>query len=315
LRVFSRFLHFLMANPDKWLSDIDTEDRVSKIARLAIRQRLKVARQRLKQAEGATDDDLEPVHQMRVSSRRAAAALRMFRELLPRRRARKLKRTLRIIRHLGGDARDCDLLIQSLSDTTTPETALLARRLRKQRDAAQRPIDRLKRRLIDHGELKRQVKKVLKRVDWRNTSAGRKEPAFRRWAKGQLDLLLAQLLEFDAASLQKDANLHQLRIAGKHLRYAAELAKAAFPQIATGRSLDQLIEMQDRLGGAADHLAAIARLNHLLDTSRAEERSAVSTSIELHQKQFALKKRKFMRWWTPTRKRTFESSWRAALRA
>jgi CHAD domain-containing protein len=215
-------LRAAMAKFDKWLTDASADDRVSAAARRALRDRLKAVRHYLAAAKGATSREQEPVHQMRVWSRRASAALRMFRDLLPRRQSRKMQRVLRKIRQLGGDARDCDLLLLSLADEhTTSETVRIARLLKQRRKAAQKPIDRLHRKLVVRGKLKRRTKKLVRSIRWKGKA--RSEPNFRDWAAEQLSELMQAVFSFDSAMLQSDDQLHQLRIAGKRLRYAAEL--------------------------------------------------------------------------------------------
>src|SRR5262249_41087486 len=55
------------------------------------------------------DEDVEHVHQLRVASRRADAALKLFRAYLPRGTYRKARARLRAIRRAAGDARDWDV--------------------------------------------------------------------------------------------------------------------------------------------------------------------------------------------------------------
>lgn len=299
---------------DKWLTSVAADDPVGKVARRAIKARLQAVGHFLKRAERAGSRDLEPVHQLRVWTRRASAAIDLFRDLLPRRKARKAKRTLRRVRRLGGEARDSDLLLQSLAqETATPQSAALARRIQKRRKRAQRPIDRVKRKLINRGKLKRLRKKLVAEVRVRGERRKSPEPTFRLWAREQLRELIDRFLTFDAAQLQDDEQLHRLRIAGKRLRYAAELSVAAFPRIETSGVYDQLVQLQERLGDAVDHLAAIERIEQLLDKASDEERAYLEAALEEHRRKFAVKKKKLIRYWTIARRRTLESRWKGVL--
>lgn len=304
-----------MPHFEKWLHGVSPDDPVSEVARHALRNRLKAVRYYLKQSEGATSDDPEPVHQLRVWCRRSAAALRMFGDVIPRKQARKLRDTVRKLRRLGGEARDRDLLIATLADQPTDSvTVRVARRLRKERKKAQRPIDRAKRKLVDRGKLKRLTRKATDRLKWRTDKRGEVEPRFADWTKHTLEALLDDFLSFDAAMLRDDEQLHRLRIAGKRLRYAAELSAEVFPKIASGGAYDQLSGIQARLGNAVDHLAAAERLSSLLDNASSAELTVLEQTIVQHRRQFAVKKRKFLHWWSQPRRRSFENRWRNALR-
>jgi CHAD domain-containing protein len=52
----------------------------------------------------------EAVHRLRISARRAAAAITAFRSFVPRRQRRWFKKSLRRIRCAAGEARDLDVL-------------------------------------------------------------------------------------------------------------------------------------------------------------------------------------------------------------
>lgn len=304
-----------MSDFDKWLIAAKADDPVSKVARRALKHRLRAVTKHLKGAEGATSRNPGPVHQLRVWSRRASAAQRMFAQLLPRRKSRKLRRTLRKLRHVGGRARDCDLLLQSLAEEhTTAATVRISRRLRMRREEAQRPIDRMKEELVDGGKFKRQRKQLLAAVRWRKKSRKRQEPSFAHWARTRLEKLIAELLAFEATDLQQDERMHRMRIVGKRLRYAAELSASVFPRVLSEGLYDQLVDLQDRLGDAVDHLAHIQRMQTLLDESSEADRAYLVAGIAKQQSQLAQKRRKLTRWWTAARRRAFESQWRGALR-
>src|SRR5207248_2386197 len=59
-------------------------------------------------------EDAEHVHQLRVGTRRAAAALRVFADALPHKLLKGTRRTLRRIRRAAGDARDWDVFLSAL---------------------------------------------------------------------------------------------------------------------------------------------------------------------------------------------------------
>ena len=57
----------------------------------------------------------ERVHQLRVATRRAAAALDLYHDFVPRKSAKKMEARLKRIRRTAGDIRDCDMLLARFS--------------------------------------------------------------------------------------------------------------------------------------------------------------------------------------------------------
>ena len=76
--------------------------------------RLGVVRDRLPDAVFHAEEDMEYVHQLRVGTRRAAAALRIFRRLLAQAPRRKTRKNLRTLRRSAGEARDWDVFLDML---------------------------------------------------------------------------------------------------------------------------------------------------------------------------------------------------------
>ena len=88
---------------DKWVQGTSPRDPATDVAVRTLRGRLSAVWHCLPLA--ALEPDLEKVHQLRVWSRRAAAALGLYEDLLPRRQFRWLKKRLRKIRRAANDAR------------------------------------------------------------------------------------------------------------------------------------------------------------------------------------------------------------------
>jgi CHAD domain-containing protein len=192
----------------------------------------------------------EPLHQMRVASRRLRVAL----PLLARRpRGRRVKQALLILRAMtraGGGSRDLDVSVAMLEkrlgelDTVGPELVALRRRLRAARsrsrgkmanDLFDIPIARLRRRLA--GVVRRggdDVFTIMRRLRGA-TEAGRTE-------------LLASL---DALGDRfEPVNLHRLRIRIRRFRYTAEVLDALRSQPSGAPALFK--QVQERLGQIHD---------------------------------------------------------------
>src|SRR5688572_10302173 len=92
----------------KWLPDIAPTDRAVEVAARSLATRLDAVRRYLKWSVERPAEP-EQIHQLRVWTRRADAALELYADLLPRRGVRKLRKRLRRIRKVAGRVRDCDV--------------------------------------------------------------------------------------------------------------------------------------------------------------------------------------------------------------
>jgi hypothetical protein len=106
-----------------------------------LQARLAVVLHYLPLAAEKAEEEVEYVHLLRVWTRRAAAALKLYASLLPRRRRAWIKKQLKRLRCAATDARDCDVLVRRLAeDHTHPEAESWADKVRAQRAEAQKPI-------------------------------------------------------------------------------------------------------------------------------------------------------------------------------
>src|SRR5262245_21087180 len=157
---------------EKWVQGVSRDDRTIDVAVRTLEGRLGAVLYFLPLAVEKADEDAEYVHQLRVWTRRATAALRLYEELLPRRRCLWLKKQLKRVRRAANNARDCDVLIERLSkkqsgrgakrwlEVTRAEraeapTAVVAVYERRGRDDCfSRRIDKLLERVRSQGEEK-----------------------------------------------------------------------------------------------------------------------------------------------------------------
>src|SRR5947209_2449342 len=101
---------------DKWISGLRPHMPVAEAARRVLTARLGAVLDRLPAAVEHADEDVEHVHQLRVGTRRAAAAVRIFAECLPSRLHRQTRRALRAVRRAAGAARDWDVFLAMIAD-------------------------------------------------------------------------------------------------------------------------------------------------------------------------------------------------------
>jgi CHAD domain-containing protein len=99
----------------KWISDLKATTPVVDAARHVLTVRLEVVRDYLPLALQQADRDPEHVHQLRVGTRRARAALDIFACCLPLKVYKGARKHLRSIRQVAGEARDWDVFVASLT--------------------------------------------------------------------------------------------------------------------------------------------------------------------------------------------------------
>jgi CHAD domain-containing protein len=207
---------------------------------------------------------LEELHQFRVASRRLRAVLRATRPAFGRSAVTPLSNAIRDMTRATNAVRDLDVMLEAFQGYATPRRAPeLWRHMLSDREAREREM---------HGALhgdafdrfRREADAFLERQHpW-------KRPANRRWARKRVrdasPELLTQGLDRvlghrDGVSAGAEESLHDLRLACKRLRYAAELLGASVPGVKS-RVVRPVKAMQASLGDWNDaqvHCAYVAR--------------------------------------------------------
>lgn len=302
----------------KWVTQVDAHDSIERAARITLKPRLKAVQRLLKLAANRWRDDIEYVHQLRVQTRRALAAIELYREVLPERELRKIERWLNQIRKAAGEARDLDVLPEYLPQRKELELAAderirpkrkrldrLQRRMRrdiaKRRCRAQRPIVRLYRTLLVSGRFKKQSRKLLRRLGMpcaRCNDRREPRPVFGQWAQCRF----AEAADrFVSAAPGADATLkdwHRFRIRGKQLRYTMELVATVYDSGFRSGLYANLSELQERLGKATDHDQATRYLTKFASrTRKRRELKWVQAMITREQERLAVDLIGFQSWW------------------
>ena len=245
-----------MSRKHKWL-DADGDQPITQAAGEALEHRLTSVLDQLPLAAEEADETIEHVHQLRVATRRAQIALRLFADSLPRRRRRWWTRQLKRIRDAAGRARDLDVLIAATGSRSRIRTrpsrcGLIVQDLQGRRKEAQAPLVETHKRSKDK-HYRRKLDKLIKRVGWRGEGD---EPCFRSVARQTLAPLVDAFFAAGAADLTNPQHLHQMRIAGKKLRYAIELLASAFDARLRDDLYPQFTQIQEDLGQINDHAVA-----------------------------------------------------------
>jgi CHAD domain-containing protein len=251
------------------------------------------------------DDDSEHVHQLRVGTRRAGAALRLFANCLPARLYKKTRKALRTIRRSAGEARDWDVFLEMLQVRLTKAPLKQRRGLdfllgfaHGQRVLAQEHLRQA------HGEkadkFTRDIQQVIEELDAAEPSG----QTLSDLAVPMLTQLLSELESAARADLQDYEALHQVRILGKQLRYAMEIFESCFASELRQRYYPAIVEMQEILGMANDSYAAYQRLNSLRSRLMRTQpkqwpqyREGIEALLAFHERRLPLQRKKFVKWW------------------
>ena len=193
------------------------------VARRVLANRFEAVHYFLPRAAKRPEEDIEYVHQLRVATRRGLAAMALFGDLLPRRRARLLERELKSLRRAAGDARDLDVLAtwirkksgdQDLGDCQAVIDAIWLHRLEAQRSIV-KVYESFRR-----SRFRRRTRALIDKTHWRCQF---REPQFGAVAAGIAYPYVSAFFVTAAVDLTDIAALHAMRIQGKKLRYALEL--------------------------------------------------------------------------------------------
>ncbi|MFL5328073.1 MAG: CHAD domain-containing protein [Gemmataceae bacterium] len=243
-----------MAGDVKWIEGVTGSTAIERAARLSLLARFKTVDESWKDALDEPRDP-ERIHRVRVATRRAGAALRVFDDLLARKPSEQLNKLLSKLRRAAGDARDEDVFAERLrewaktrGDDERPGLDWLAGA-----EAAKRSATRLG--ICETDRLRSRWRTLIKELRPRANTTG--ETLADRAAE-QIPRRLTTFHSAASANINRPELLHRLRIAGKRLRYALELLGPGIP------AADQIglsVQMaQDILGQAHDARTIADRL-------------------------------------------------------
>ena len=292
-----------MISNGKWLEGIAPDADVADAARKALGDRLAAVLYWLPPAAYCADLDIEHVHRLRVSTRRAAAAWQLFHSWLPPKRARRVKKWLKQVRKAAGEARDLDVLSarleRQLGDDGKDVVAQFSDRRARVQPAIVQVADRARR----HDRLAGEVEKLLSGIKPCCNKRSCEECApFQKWARKQLDELAGEFFDGLPASDDEPSELHQFRIRAKALRYAIELLASAFDDELRYEHYPVVEELQERLGGINDHATATERLNEWSESADdAVMRRKYRDLAQEESQRLKNELRAFREWWTPER--------------
>lgn len=303
-----------MVKSSAWIERVKPDQPITKVARRAFRKRMKYVWYYAPRAAKQYQEEIEYVHQLRVGSRRARAALRIFGEMLPNSEARWIKKRLQELRRAAGDARDLDVLGARLAkisqERNDKRLEVVIEKIEARRKKVQKPLVLAYRKAKRKG-FKERAYKLDKLVGWQGEGP---EPTFAEGARRQLAPLVDEFFEAAEADFSDLNALHQMRIAGKRVRYAMELLAGAFEPSFRQELYPTFEEIQDKLGEINDHASAVPTLNEWFELSKSKKaRAALAELSAEEEKQLEAKRQEFCQWWTSERESTLRTAFESYL--
>jgi CHAD domain-containing protein len=309
----------------KWITGLTATTPLADAARRVLAVRLEVVRDYLPLALNAAAKDPEYIHQLRVGTRRAGAALEIFAVCLPDKAYRLARRQLRDLRRAAGEARDWDVFIAGMKERQEqrPESEhcafdFLLGHAFGQRIAAQGRLAAAS--PASPFGLDRLIADTVAAVS--APSPGQTAGRLLDLARPHLSTLLHELHQAATWDLEDYDHLHQVRIIGKRLRYAMEIFAECFDVLFREKLYPAVEEMQEILGHANDSHVAGQRLLDLRKHLQAFQpsewkrfRPGLEGLLRYHQRRLPHQRRLFVKWWERWRKTGSEAMLASLLQA
>lgn len=279
-----------MTAQGKWLRKLTPATPIDEAARRALRKRVRPVPRLLKRAaRPGCEPGPDAIHELRVSTRRATAALRAFTTYLPAKKTEAVLKALRQIRRAAAPIREIDVHTHALTaqaeslDRDDPLRGALevaASRLSARRAGALDDLVNVRRRIGA-----KWLAKACRELEDRITIHPGASEALCGAARGAFAATGERARAAVARDLTRLADLHELRLAGKGLRYTLEVFAACLDERDRSRIYSNIAQMQERLGqinDAAQHAEALAGLLGELPEDQAAALRALADAANDH---------------------------------
>ena len=298
-----------MAVSGKWIEGLGPETTVADAARRSLETRLAVIAHSLPLAAHLAEHDIEHVHRLRVATRRAAAALKLYRDWLPEKTRRWFKKRLRQIRRAAGETRDLDVLIQRLQRESGIQVEPVICFLAEKRRAVQPDIIKLADDMRRDDRFVRKAARLFRKIPSSDTDEQAVTPErFCDWAPQQLAKFRSSFVELLPEGSEDIEALHQFRIRTKALRYAIELLAPAFDPQLRKEVYPAVEQLQEQLGNITDHIAAIRLFAEWEEHNAAQTPREGASYLDVEKTCEVEDLQNFRNWWTSERADSLEQS-------
>ena len=234
------------------------------------------------------------------------AALRAFEPLFLT-KPKALKKWLKRIRNAAGPARDIDVMLERFhsEDAQDAVATYACKRLENERHEAQKNLVEVAAK-ASRGKLVESVEKCLRALAQNSELSD--EIDCRKLGRITLRVATNAFLPLAVLPNPTISELHQLRIAGKRLRYSIEIFHSAFPSDLREDVYPAIESLQNRLGKINDHATAQKLFQSWLGSMEANALAAdLAKRIVAEHKVAKRFKNRFSKWWTEKRVAKLES--------
>lgn len=269
-----------------------------KLARQVVKQRIQAAVYYWQRVARHDKPPVEDIHQLRVWSRRAMAAIQLFAPLLAAEPAAELLAILNKARKRAGKARDCDVLLETLDADSRKALDHALQEMKKRRAESAEKLRRSYRKKVRSGDVQECSKALQKQLPGTGDN-GHASPQleFGGWFLQQFAVVAATFLKQLRPAKPLQRQIHPLRIEGKHVRYALEIGLPSLPK-QTGKELYSALEnLQEQLGAICDDQALAAQYRELAAGLKSKQQARLVQQAAQHEKQERAGFQKFSRWW------------------
>lgn len=242
------------SSDSKWTTGGSPNQPVSEVASQVLAVRLNAVCRALPLAALKPEEDVEHVHQLRISVRRAVEALRIFGVLIDETEVGLLRDRLRKIRLAADEARNWDVMAERFSQQAREGvSAKILEQIKARRLEAQEPLVTVHQEL-ENDSCEAKIDQLIQEVASHRNGKGKRR--FGRQSKRYLAPVVKKFFKAATADLNDDEALHALRIRSKKLRYTMEIVAVAFDSAFRKKLYPQVKLFQDLLGTVNDHATA-----------------------------------------------------------
>jgi CHAD domain-containing protein len=281
---------------NNWVEGISSSQSVCEVASRVLDARLKAVCRWFPLAADDSTENIEYVHQLRLSVRRAVEAARVFSGLIEEAGYGELRERLRRIRLAADEARNWDVLCGRLSHGGNIPANLL-KQIKAGRRKVQEPVVAAYQvyKSETYGE---KFDKLVQDVESHRYGEGKRR--FVRQARKYLRPVVKKFFKAAEADLTTDESLHALRIRTKKLGYTMEIVSVAFDPAFRKKLYPQVMLLQTLLGTMNDHATAKSLFGDWLPKSEDVEEKAFLEGLLLAEERATDDlKAGFLAVWTP----------------
>ena len=280
----------------KWIGGISPEQPSCEVAGRVLDARLKAVCRALPLAAEKSDEDIEHVHRLRISVRRAVAAVSVFSGLIEQPEIAGLRDRLRRIRIAADEARNWDVIAERFSHGSDIPAKFLEQILARRREA-QGPVVAIYREVATDAS-EATIKKLVQQVESHRQGEGKQR--FGQQAPQYLAPVVEKFFKAADSDLAGDQALHALRIRTKKLRYTMEIVAVGFDSAFRKKLYPQVTLFQDLLGTVNDHATAKTLFGDWLSKSEDAQQKAFLEGLLLAEERATEDLRAaFLATWTP----------------